>query len=188
MNTKNISIAAMAAFLILGMTAMAFAAPGQGRNGRGAGLNSKGVYSQLTPEKQKAVDAIYDKYDGKFDSLRTQLWTKHSTLQALINGGNADEKKIGGLIADINELRDQMRDTREAMRADLEKETGWSVSVPASARAVEWAWVPTRGAVRAWAISGATARASTAVPARAWASTRAVATLPVPAGIKMYFR
>ncbi|MBG0789426.1 MAG: Spy/CpxP family protein refolding chaperone [Desulfovibrionaceae bacterium] len=124
MNTKNISIAAMAAFLILGMTAMAFAAPGQGRNGRGAGLNSKGVYSQLTPEKQKAVDAIYDKYDGKFDSLRTQLWTKHSTLQALINGGNADEKKIGGLIADINELRDQMRDTREAMRADLEKETG----------------------------------------------------------------
>jgi zinc resistance-associated protein len=125
MNKQNLTIAALAAFLVLSMTAMAFAGPGQGRGAnRGSCYQQNGPYSQLTPEKQQAVQAIFDKYDAKFDELRTQLWTKHSVLQALINGGNADEKKIAGLTSDITKLRDQMRDNRDAMRAEIEKETG----------------------------------------------------------------
>ena len=124
MNKQNITIAAMAAFLVIGMTAMAFAGPAQGRgNNRGYGYHQN-MWSQLTPEKQQAVEVIVNKYDAKFDELRTQLWAKHATLQALVNGGNADEKKIAGLTADIAKLRNQLRDTRDNMRAELEKETG----------------------------------------------------------------
>lgn len=125
MNKKNITISALAAVLVLSMAAMAVAGPGYGRGGCGGpGYGANSAYGQLTPEKQAAVDSIYEKHRVKFDELRTQMWTKHSTLQALINGGNADEKRIAKLTADITKLRDQMRDTREAMRIDLEKETG----------------------------------------------------------------
>lgn len=125
-NTKNITITAISALIILSMASMAFAyGPGQGRGmGRGDGYHHNRAYSQLTPEKQEAVDAIYEKYSPKFDELRTQMWTNHSVLQAMINGGNADEKKIAKLTSEMTDLRDQMRDTRDAMRAELEKETG----------------------------------------------------------------
>ena len=86
------------------------------------GIN--GMYSQLTPEKQAVVDKIFDKYQPQFTQLRDQIWAKHATLQAMVNGGNADEKKISKLTTDITNLRDTMFDTREAMRAELEKATG----------------------------------------------------------------
>lgn len=125
MNKQNITIVALAAFLAIGMATVAFAGPGQGRFGpRGDGFKRNGAYSQLTPEKQKAVDVIYDKYESKFDELQTGMWVKRSVLQAMINGGDANEKKISGLVRDINELRNEMRDTRAAMQAELEKETG----------------------------------------------------------------
>lgn len=124
MNTKNLNIAAMTAVLVLTISAMAFAAPGQGRGKARGCFQQNGAYSQLTPEKRQAVDAIIDKYNVKADELRASIWVKHSVLQAMINGGDANEKKIAGLVADITKLRDQMRDNREAMRAELEKETG----------------------------------------------------------------
>ncbi|QJB55425.1 Spy/CpxP family protein refolding chaperone [Pseudodesulfovibrio sp. zrk46] len=127
MTKKNITITALAAVLVMAMAAFSFAGPGYGKGyGRGCGGNGYGnsLYSQLTPEKQAAVDKIYEKYFGQFQELRTEMWTKHSTLQAMINGGNADEKAIGKLTADISKLRDKMVDTRQNMAAELEKETG----------------------------------------------------------------
>jgi len=113
MSKKNITITALAGVLVLAMAAMSFAGPGYGRGfggcgGPGSGPN--GAYSQLSPEKQAAVDKIYEKYDAQFDELRTAMWTKHSTLQAMINGGDANEKKIGKLTAEISDLRTKMRD------------------------------------------------------------------------------
>jgi len=122
MTKKTLITSALAAVMILSVAAFAFAGPGRGR-GNGCEYPN-GYYSQLTAEKQEAVDAIYEKYRPKFDELRTQLLTKHSTLQAMINGGNADEKKIGKLTAGIASLRDRMIDTRDAMFSELEKETG----------------------------------------------------------------
>ncbi|WP_319541919.1 periplasmic heavy metal sensor [uncultured Pseudodesulfovibrio sp.] len=125
MNKKNITITALAAVLVLSMAAMAMAGQGYGRgHGGGYGCGGNGVYSQLTPEKQVAVDKIFDKYQPKFTELRDQIWAKHATLQAMVNGGNADEQKISKLTTDITKLRDQMRDTRDAMQVELEKETG----------------------------------------------------------------
>jgi len=122
---KNITIAATAAFLILAIAAMAVAGQGYGQGqGRGMYKNGNSAISQLTPEKQAAVDAIYEKYTPKFTELRNQMLTKHSTLQAMVNGGQADEKKIGQLTTDISDLRDKMIDLREQMGDELEKETG----------------------------------------------------------------
>jgi len=125
MTNKNITTIALAAVLVMSMSAFAFAGPGYGRGncgGNGYGANS--AYSQLTPEKQAAVDKIVDKYAVQFKDLRTEMWTKHATLQAMINGGNADEKQIAKLTAGIAELRDKMWDTRDKMATALEKETG----------------------------------------------------------------
>jgi len=125
MTNKNITITALAAVLVMSMAAFAFAGPGYGRGncgGNGYGMNS--AYSQLTPEKQAAVDKIVEKYSTKFSEIRTEMWTKHSTLQAMVNGGQADEKKIGKLTKEITDLRDKMQDTRQQMADALEKETG----------------------------------------------------------------
>lgn len=124
MTRKNITITALAAVLVMAMTAVSFAGPGYGRGGCSAYGGPGAGYAQLTPEKQAAVDKIVESYAKQFDELRTEMWTKHSTLQAMINGGNADEKKIGELTADISALRTQMWELREKMATDLEAETG----------------------------------------------------------------
>lgn len=125
MTKKNITITALAAVLVLAMAAWSVAGPGYGRGGCGGpGYGANSVYSQLSPEKQAAVDKIYEKYNGQFTELRNEMWTKHSTLQAMVNGGDADEKKIGKLTAEITELRDKIWNVRQQMSDELVKETG----------------------------------------------------------------
>ena len=116
----------LALALVLAMSAVSFAGPGYGRGGcNGQG---KGMYSQLTPEKQAEVDTIFKKYDSQFDELRTQLWTKHSVLQAMLNNGDSNEKKIGKVPADITVLGNQMRDLRESMNKEISAATGIEVA------------------------------------------------------------
>jgi len=123
MTKKNIAITALAAMLVMAMSAVAFAGYHGSGYGRG-GCQNNPAYQQLTPEKQAAVDKIVESYVPKFTELRTEMWTKHATLQAMVNGGNADEKKIGNLTAELTKLRDNMFDLRDKMATDLEKETG----------------------------------------------------------------
>lgn len=128
MTKKNISIAALAAVLVMSMAAFAVAGSGYGR-GFGGGCGGPGYgqakgFAQLTPEKQAEVQAVYDKFAPQFDKLREQMWTKRSTLQAMVNGGKADEKAIGGLVSDISKLRTQMWDLRKGMSDELVKVTG----------------------------------------------------------------
>lgn len=125
MTKKNITISAMAAVLILAMAAMAIAGPGYGR---GPGSGNCPAFSQLTPEKQAEVDAIMQKYEPKFDELRTAMWTKHSVLQAMINDGDSNEKKMGKLTAEMTTLKTQMRDMRTAMSEELTTATGIDLS------------------------------------------------------------
>ena len=124
MTKKNITITALAAVLVMAMGAMAVASQGYGRGGGCPAFGSNSAYSQLTPEKQAAVKKIVESYTPKFNELRNQMWTKHATLQAMVNGGDADEKKIGKLTTEITSLRDQMSDMHDTMVAELEKETG----------------------------------------------------------------
>lgn len=128
MSKKNLSITALAAALILSMAAFAVAGPGYGRGFAGGcggpGYGPNAAYSQLTPEKQAEVQAIFDKYEPQFEGVRNQMWAKRSVLQAMVNGGKADEKAITGLVNDISKLRDQMWNLRKAMSDELVKATG----------------------------------------------------------------
>lgn len=126
---KNITITALAAVLVMSMSAFAFAGPGYGKGyGRGNCDGYRANYSQLTPEKQKAADAIIDKYSGQLTELRNQMITKHSVLEAMINDGDSNEKKIGKLVTDMSEIKDKMWDVRKQMTAELEEATGLVMS------------------------------------------------------------
>ncbi|MEZ7198756.1 Spy/CpxP family protein refolding chaperone [Pseudodesulfovibrio karagichevae] len=126
MSKKHITIPALAAVLVLGMAAFAVAGPGHGYAGAcgGPGYGPGAAYSQLTPEKQAEVKAVADKYEPQFETVRNQIWAKRSVLQAMVNGGQADEKAITKLVTDISSLRNKMRDLRAAMSDELVKATG----------------------------------------------------------------
>jgi zinc resistance-associated protein len=109
------------------MAAFAMAAgPNSGRGFAGAcgGPGYGAAYSQLTPEKQAEVNAVVDKYQPQFETMRNQIWAKRSTLQAMINGGKDDEQAITKLVTDISTLRNKMRDLRATMSDELVKATG----------------------------------------------------------------
>lgn len=123
MSKKTITIPALSIVALLALTAMSFAGPGYGQ-GQGRGGCGFAFYDNLTPEKQQAVDSIVEKYRGEQQTLRDQMWAKHATLEAMTNGGNADEAKITKLISQMRDIRTKMQANRDAMRAELEKETG----------------------------------------------------------------
>ena len=126
MSTKHISISALAALLVLGMAAFAVAGPNSGRGFAGpcGGPGYGAAYSQLTPEKQAEVKAVVDEFQPQFEAVRNQIWAKRSVLQAMINGGQADEQAITKLVNDISSLRNKMYDLRSAMSDKLVKTTG----------------------------------------------------------------
>lgn len=124
MTKKNITTTVMAAALILALSSWAVAGPGYGRGACGGPGWGQTPYAQLSPEKQAAAEAIFAKYDAQIDEVRDALWTKHATMQAMINGGKADEKKLGVLVGEIRVLRDKMRELRASMDDELVKETG----------------------------------------------------------------
>ncbi|MFH1915556.1 MAG: Spy/CpxP family protein refolding chaperone [Pseudomonadota bacterium] len=123
MTKKNITTTVLAAALIMALSSWAIAGPGRG-GCDGPGSGGKSPYAQLTPEKQAAAEAIFDKYSPQMDEVRDALWTKHATMQAMINGGKADEKKLGALVAELRALRDKMGELRASMNEELTKETG----------------------------------------------------------------
>jgi len=102
---------------LVSLSAFAIAAPRGGRGPAGAGTT-------LTPEKQAAVEKIVDKHHVKLVELREQIWAKHTELQALSQSGKAEKSDIQSLITDISKLRTAMNAERDAMRAEIEKETG----------------------------------------------------------------
>jgi len=136
MTRKNVTTFALALALVMTVAGFAAAGPGgQGSYGRGGcgawsggpagdGPGLRGIYGQLTPEKKAAVDKIFEGYRGKFTAVRNEIETKHAVLEAMINGGQADEKKIGKIVSEMSGLRDQMFDLRSNLRADLSKELG----------------------------------------------------------------
>ena len=135
MTKKNLSVTTMALMLVLAMAGFAAAGPGYGPgNGRGgcgawgAQAGPQGWYGQLTPEKQAAVQKIFENYRPKFDEVRTSMQAKHNVLRAMVNGGQADEQKITKITQDISNLRDKMFNLRQALNNDLSKETGINVA------------------------------------------------------------
>ena len=135
MTKKNLSTMTLAMILVLAMAGFAAAGPGYGQgNGRGGcGVwggqqGPQGWYGQLTPEKQEAVRKIFESYRPKFNEVRTSIQAKRAVLQAMVNGGQADEQKITRLTKDISSLHGKMFGLRQAMNDELSKETGLNVA------------------------------------------------------------
>lgn len=102
---------------LVSLSAFAMAAP---RGGRGPAAADPA----LTPEKQAAVAKIVDKHHVKLVDLREKIWAKQTELQALSRAGKAEKADIQNLIAEISKLRTSMNEERDALRAEIEKETG----------------------------------------------------------------
>lgn len=113
---KKRIIATITVLALVSLSALAIAAP---RGGRGPAANPA-----LTPEKQAAVATIIDKHHAKLIDLREKIWAKHTELTALSQSGKAERADIQSLIAEISKLRAAMNEERDAMRTEIEKETG----------------------------------------------------------------
>ncbi|WP_319469159.1 Spy/CpxP family protein refolding chaperone [uncultured Pseudodesulfovibrio sp.] len=122
---KNMMIVPLSALLILALSSFAFAyGQGKGRGCNGDGPGMRAGYSQLTPEKRAAVDAIFAKHRGEMTELRNAMLTKHTVLEAMVNDGNSNEKKIGKIVNEMSELRVKMQELRDKTFSEIEKETG----------------------------------------------------------------
>jgi len=113
---KKRIVITMTVLALVSMSAFALAA--------GKGTRARNVEPTLTPEKQAAVEKIVDKHHVKLVELREQIWAKQTELQALSRSGKAERNDIQSLISDISKLRTTMNAERDAMRAEIEKETG----------------------------------------------------------------
>ena len=123
--TKKMMIVPLSALLILALSSFAFAyGQGKGRGCNGNGQGMRAAYSQLTPEKRAAVDAIFAKHRGEMVELRNAMLTKRTVLEAMVNDGNSNEKKIGKVVNEISELRVKMQELRDKTFSEVEKETG----------------------------------------------------------------
>jgi zinc resistance-associated protein len=109
-------IATITVLALVSMSAFAIAAP---KGGRGPAAEPT-----LTPEKQAAVTKIVDKHHAKLIELREKIWAKQTELQVLSRAGKAEKADVQSLIADISKLRASMNEETEAMRTEIEKETG----------------------------------------------------------------
>jgi zinc resistance-associated protein len=112
MKKRIVTLLAVAALVAL--SAVAFAAPRAGRAAQDA----------LTPEKRAAVQKIFEAHQEKLYELREQIWAKHAELQALTASGKAERGDIQSLVGDIGKLRNAMHQERQAIRKEIETQTG----------------------------------------------------------------
>lgn len=106
-------------FTVLALVSMSAFALAAGKGGRAAAAEPT-----LTPEKQAVVAKIVDKHHAKLIELREKIWAKQTELQALSQSGKAEKSDIQSLIGEISKLRTNMNEERDALRTELEKETG----------------------------------------------------------------
>jgi len=78
----------------------------------------------LSPEKAASAEKIYDRGQAKIQPLRDNLYAKRLELNALSQNPNTKPATIKALAQDITELRQDIREQREIMSNNLEKETG----------------------------------------------------------------
>lgn len=81
-------------------------------------------YSNLTPEKQAAVEKLVQQHVDQVEPLRQKLDAKTLELQALSNNANAKPEAITKLAEEIADLRAQMRKAGQDFRGVMENETG----------------------------------------------------------------
>jgi Spy/CpxP family protein refolding chaperone len=115
MRTAGISI-----LTVLMFSALAFAAPGQGKQGsapyHGPGMGQ--WYDQLSTEQQEALQSIHDKYMDQMRDMRLQLKAKKAALRAQVLGSSPDRGQVDSLVSEINELRSKLFSAKVNMQME----------------------------------------------------------------------
>lgn len=128
MKKSMLSIMMVTALL---MTTFAYAAgPGYGPYGRGYGgcwTDNYQAMENLPQEKQERLRVLFDTHHQETTALRATMWEKQTLLDTLAANPNTPEQTLTTLIKEMGQLRTQMEEKQEALRAQIIKETGINI-------------------------------------------------------------
>ncbi len=120
MKNKTTTIVTLAIVAVLGLSALSYAGPRY----RSADGTYCPQFNALTPEKQAAAQEILNQHRASMRDLRTKIWAKRTTLDALVASGKADKAEIESLVAEMSDIRNRIYAERTATAAEIEKATG----------------------------------------------------------------
>lgn len=80
-----------------------------------------GMNAQLTPEKQALLDKLTADHSQKVEPLQKQLRAKHAMLEALLLEEKIDDKKVDGIVKDINEVQAKIFAEKISLKKQLIK-------------------------------------------------------------------
>lgn len=78
----------------------------------------------LTPEKQQIFDQIMLESRAKMTPLMDKMWAKQTELRALSDNPNTKPESISKLVAEMSELRTQMRNEMIARNDKIKSSVG----------------------------------------------------------------
>lgn len=130
---------------ILSLAAVAYAGPmhGQGHGGHGRGMMTsdcpmgggmgagmgaghmgRGFMQSLTPEQQQKFQTLRNEFVKKTEDLRSDMWAKHTELEALAGNDKVEPSYITKLVQEMKEIGTKLRAERDAFAQRVEKEVG----------------------------------------------------------------
>lgn len=112
--------AGMSILAVLMFSALAFAAPGQEKQGPAPyhGPRMEQWYDQLSTEQQEALQSIHEKYVDQMRDMRLQLKAKKAALRVQVLGSSPDQSKVDTLVSEINELRSKLFSAKVNMQME----------------------------------------------------------------------
>ncbi|MFW5501069.1 MULTISPECIES: Spy/CpxP family protein refolding chaperone [unclassified Maridesulfovibrio] len=113
------------AIMVMAMAGTAMARGGyHGGEHNGYNNGPRQIFEQLTPEKQKEVEAIFQKHQDEFQTIKSQMWAKRTELNALVDSGKSDQKTITRLVKEMTDLRTKAYNLRKQVNNEVETATG----------------------------------------------------------------
>ncbi len=98
---------------------------GHGGQMMGGGMGMSGAaWDALTPEQRDRYSSLRDAYAEKVEPMRSDMWAKHTELEALSNNPKVEPSYITKLVQDMKELGAKMRAERKIFADQVEKELG----------------------------------------------------------------
>ncbi|ACS78747.1 Spy/CpxP family protein refolding chaperone [Maridesulfovibrio salexigens] len=113
------------AIMVMAMAGTAMARGGyHGGEHNGYNNGPRQIFEQLTPEKQKEVETIFQKHQDEFQTIKSQMWAKRTELNALVDSGKADQKTISKLVKEMVDLRTKAYNLRKQVNNEIQTATG----------------------------------------------------------------
>ena len=121
MNSSRVIGIALVVALVLGMSALSFAA-GPAQTDQPASTGKTGKFSMLSPEKQEIAKKLHGEFRQSTAKARESLGAKNRELRDLMSAPSLDEGKIQTVAKEIADLRATVYLARISMQTKLAKE------------------------------------------------------------------